>query len=93
MGSLKGIFKDRGISLTITIMIIQTLVFSIILYEAETWIIKKVERGFEKIDAFELWCWRKLLGITYLYRKRNTEIIYTIQPKSTLESRIIKSAL
>ena len=73
MGSLKCIFKDRGIRLTTTIMIVQTLVFPIILYGAETWTIKKADR--KTIDDFEIWCWRKLLGVTYLDRKRNTEII------------------
>ena len=77
MGSLKRIFKDRGIRQTITIIIIQTLVFPIILYGAETWTIKKADR--KTIDDFELWCWRKLLGVTYLDRKRNTEIIDIIQ--------------
>ena len=63
MGSLKRIFKDRGIILTTTIMIVQTLVFPIILYGAETWTINKADR--KTIDTFELWCWRKLLGVTY----------------------------
>ena len=91
MGSLKPIFKDRGIRLTTKIMIVQTLVFLIILYGAETWTIKKADRKIS--DAFELWCWRKLLGVTYLDRNRNTEIIDSIQPKRTLESRIVKAAL
>ena len=59
MGSLIRIFKDRGIRLTTKIMIDQTLVFPIILYGVETWTIKKADR--KTIDAFELWCWRKLL--------------------------------
>ena len=59
MRSLKLIFKDRGIRLTTQIMIVQTLVFPSILYGAETWTIKKADR--KTIDAFELWCWRKLL--------------------------------
>ena len=91
MGSLKRIIKDNGIRLTTNKMIVQTLVFPIILYGAETWTIKKADR--KTIDTFELWCWRKLLGVTYLDRKRNTEIIDIIQPKITLESRIVKAAL
>ena len=91
MGSLKRIFKDRGIRLTTTIIIVQTLVFPIILYGAETWTIKKTD--WKTIYAFELWFWRKLLGVTYLDRKRNTEIIDIIQHKRTLESRIVKAAL
>ena len=95
MDSLKCVFKDRyhgiDIRLTTKIMIVQTLVFPIILYGAETWTIKKADR--KTSDAFELWCWRKLIGVTYLDRKRNTEIIEIIKPKRTLESRIVKSAL
>ena len=64
-------------------MIVQILVFPIILYGEETWTIKKADR--KTIDAFELWCWKKLLGVTYLDIKRNTEIsvlsiIEIIQP-------------
>ena len=91
MGNLKCIFNDRGIYLMTTIMIVQILVFSIILYGAETWTIKKADRTI--IDAFELWCWRKLFVVTYLDRNRNTEIIDIVQPKRTLESRIVKAAL
>ena len=91
MGSLKRIFKGRGIRLTTIIMIVQTLVFPIVLHGAETWTIKKADR--KTIDAFELWCWRKLLEVIYLDRKRNTEIIDIIQPKRTLESIIVKAAL
>ena len=72
-------------------MIVQTLVFPIILYGAETRTNKNVERG--NIDDFELWCWRKLLEVTYLDRNRDTEIIDIITPKSMPESRIVKSAL
>ena len=91
MGSLKRILKERVIRLTIKIMIVLTLVFQIILYGAETWTIKKADR--KTIDAFELWCWRKLLGVTYIDKKRNTEIIDILQPKRTLESRIVKADL
>ena len=91
MGSLKRIFKDRGIRLTTKIMTVQTPVIPIILYGAESWTIKKADR--KTIDAFELWCLRKLLGVTYLDMKRNIEIIDIIQPKINLESRIVKAAL
>ena len=85
------LFKDRGIRLITKIIIVQTLVFPIILYGAETWTIKKADK--KTIDAFELWCWRKLLGVNYLDRKINTEIIDIIKPKRMLESRIVKAAL
>ena len=91
MGSLKRIFKDRVIRLTTEIMIVQTLVFPIILYEAETGTI--IKAYMKTIDAFELRCWKNLFEVTYLDRKRNTNIIDIIQPKRTLESRIVKAAL
>ena len=90
-GSLKHVFKDRGIRLTTKIMIVQILVFPIIIYGAETWTIKKADR--KTIDTFELCCWWKLLGVTYLDRKKNTQIIDIIQPKRTLEYIIVKAAL
>ena len=79
MGSLRKIFKDRDLRLATKVKIVQTLIFPIILYGEETWTLKKKERA--KIDAFEMWCWRILLGVTYIDRKTNIEIIASIKPK------------
>ena len=59
MGSLRKIVKDRNLRLATKLKIVQTLIFPIILYGAETWTLNKKERA--KIDAFEMWCWRNLL--------------------------------
>ena len=91
MGSPRKNFKDRDLRLATKVKIVQTLIFPIILYGAETWTLKKKERA--KIDAFEMWCWRNLLGVTYIDRKTNIEIIASIKPKITLEAEIVKLAL
>ena len=91
MGSLRKIVKDRDLRLATKVKIVQTLIFPIILYGAETWTLKKKERV--KIDAFEMWCWRNLLGVTSIDRKTNIEIIASIKPKRTLEAEIVKLAL
>ena len=83
---LRKIFKDRDLRLATKVKIVQTLIFPIILYGAETWTLKKKERA--KIDAFEMWCWRNLLGVTYIDRKTNIEIIASIKPKRTLKADI-----
>ena len=89
MGSLRKIVKDRDLRLATKVKIVQTLIFPIILYGAETWTLKKKERA--KIDAFEMWCWRNLLGVTYIDRKTNIEIIASIKPKRTLEAEILRT--
>ena len=91
MGSLKKICKDRDLRLVTKVKIVQTLIFPIMLYGAETWTLKKKERA--KIDAFEMWCWRNLLRVTYINRKTNIEIIASIKPKRMLEAEIVKLAL
>ena len=91
MGSLRKIFKDRDLRLATKVKIVQTLIFPIIIYGAETWTLKKNEIA--KIDAFERWCWRNLLGVIYIDRKTNIEIIACIKPKRTLEAEIVKLAL
>ena len=91
MGIPRKMFKDRDLRLATKVKIVQTLIFPIILYGAETWTLKKKERAI--IDAFEMWCWRNLLGVTYIDRKTNIEIIASIKPKRTLEAEIVKLAL
>ena len=90
-GESEKIFKDRDLRLATKVKIVQTLIFPIILYGAETWTLKK--KGRAQIDAFEMWCWRNLLGVTYIDRKTNIEIIASIKSKRTLEAEIVKLAL
>ena len=71
--------------------IVKVLVFPIVLYGGETWTMRKHER--RKIDAFELWCWRRVLRVSWMERKTNIWIIENIKPEWTLESRVPKAAL
>ena len=91
MGVLTKIWIDRGITLRIKIRLVKALVFHIISYGAESWTMRKLER--KMIDAFELWCWRHLLRVTWIDRKTNVWVIDNIKPERTLESRIIKASL
>ena len=91
MGGLTKIWKDRGITLRTKIRLIKDLVFPIFLYRTESWTMRKLER--KMIDAFELWCWRRLLRVTCIDRKKNVWVIDNIKPEWTLESRIVKASL
>ena len=91
MGRLTKIWKDRGITLRTKIRLVKALVFPIVLYGAESWTMRKLER--KMIDAFELWCWRRLLRLTWIDRKTNVWVIDNIKPEWTLESRIVKAPL
>ena len=90
MGGLT-IWKDRGVTLETKVKLVKVLVFPIVLYGAETWTMRKHER--RKIDAFELWCWRRVLRVSWMERKTNISIIESIKPEWTLESRVTKAAL
>ena len=87
MGGLTDIWKYRGITLRTKIMLVKSLVFPIVLYEAESWTMRKLERKI--IDAFELWCWRHLLRVTWIDRKTHVWVIDNIKPALTLVSRIV----
>ena len=91
MGVLMKICKDRGITLRTKIRIVKALVFTVVLYGAESWTMRKLER--KMIDAFELWCWRHLLRVTWIDIKTNVWVIDNINPELTLESRIVKASL
>ena len=91
MGGLTKIWKDRCITLETKVKLVKALVFPIVLYGAETWVLRKKER--KKLDAFELWCWRKVLRVSWIERKTNEWVLNRINPEWTLESRVAKSAL
>ena len=88
MGGLTKIWKDRGITLRTKIRLVKALVFPIVLYGAEFWTMRKLER--KMIDAFELW---RLLRVTCTDTKKNVSVIDNIKPEWTLESRIVKASL
>ena len=91
MGGLTKILKVRGITLRTKTRLVKSLVFPIVLYGAESWTMRKLER--KMIDDFELWCWRRLLRVTWIDRKTNIWVIDNIKPEWMLESRIVKASL
>ena len=86
-GGLTKIWKDRGITLRTKIRLVKALVFHIVLYGAESWTMRKPER--KMIDTFMLWCWRRLLRVTWIDIKTNVWVIDNIKPEWMLESRIL----
>ena len=91
MGGLTTVWKDRGITLQTKVKLVMALVFPIVLYGSETWTMRKTER--KKIDAFELWCWRRVMRVSWMEIKTNVWVLENVKPKWTLESRVIKAAL
>ena len=91
MGGLTSLWKDRGVMLETKVKLVNVLVFPIVLYGAETWTMRKHER--RKIGAFELWCCRRSLRVSWMERKTNIWIIENIKPEWALASRVPKAAL
>ena len=91
VGGLTSIWKERGVTLKTKVKLVNVFVFPIVLYGAETWTMRKHER--RKIDAFELWCWRRVLRVSWMEIKTNLSIIESIKPVWILESRVTKAAL
>ena len=79
MTNLDSILKSRGITLPIKICLVKAVFFPVIMYRCENWTIKKDER--QRIDAFELWCWRTLLIVTWTARRSNQSILKEISPE------------
>ena len=72
MTSLDSILKNKDITLSIKVHLVKAMVFSVVMYECESWTIKKAEH--QRIDAFELWCWRRLLRVPWTARRSNQSI-------------------
>ena len=88
MTNLDGILKSRDITLLIKVYLVKTMVFLVVMYGCESWTIKKAEH--QRIDAFELWCWRRLLRVPWTARKSNQSILKEISPEYSLESLVLK---
>ena len=86
MTNLDSILKSRDITLPTNIHLVKATVFPVIMYGCESWTIKKAER--RRIDAFELWCWRRLLGVPWTARRSNQSILKEISPECSLEGRM-----
>ena len=88
MTQLDSIFKSRNITLPTKVHLVKAMVISVAMYRCETWTIKKAEHG--RIDAFELWCWRRLLRVLWTARRSNQSILKEISPEYSLEGLMLK---
>ena len=91
MTNLDSVFKSREITLLAKVHLVKLIVFPIALYGYESWTIKKTEC--QRIDAFELWCWRRLLRVPWIARRSNEFILKEISPKYSLEGLMLKMKL
>ena len=91
MTKLDSILKSRDISLPTKNGIVKTMVFPVVMYECESWTIKKAECW--RIDAFELWCWRRLLRVSWTSRRSNQSILKELSPEYSLEGLMLKLKL
>ena len=90
MTNLDSIFKSRDITLSTKVCLIKAMVFPVVMYGCESWTVKKAEC--RKIDAFELWCWRKLLRVPWIARSIQS-ILKEINPEYSLEGLMLKLKL
>ena len=88
MINLDSILKSRDITLLTKISIVKAMVFPVVIYGCESWTIKKVER--RRINAFELWCWRRLLRVPWTARRSTQSILKEISPEYLLEGLMLK---
>ena len=91
MTNLDSLLKGRDISLLTEVHLVKALVFPIVMYGCESWTIKKAESW--RIDAFQLWCWRKLLRVPWTARRSNQSILKEINPEYSLEGLMLKLKL
>ena len=91
MTNLDSILKSRDITLPTKVSLVKAVVFPVLMYGCESWIIKKAER--RRIDAFEPWCWRRLLRVPWTARRSNQSILKEISPENSLERLRLKLQL
>ena len=87
MTNLDSIFKSRDITLPTKVRLVKALVFPVVMYGSEIWTVKKVKH--RRIDAFELWCWRKLLSVPWTARRSNQSILKEISPEYSSEGLML----
>ena len=88
MINLDSVLKSRDITLPTKIHLVKAIVFPVVMYRCESWTIKKAER--QRIDAFELWCWRRLLRVPWTAIRSNQSILKEISPEYLLEVLMLK---
>ena len=91
MTNLGSIFKSRTITLPTKVHLVKAMVFLVVMYGCESWTVKKAER--QRIDAFELWCWRRRLRVPWTARRSNQSILKEISPGCSLEGLMLKLKL
>ena len=91
MTNLDSILKSRDITLSIKVCLVKAMVFPVVMYGCESWTVKKAEH--QRIDGFELWCWRRLLRIPWTARRSNKSILKEINPGCSLEGLMLKLKL
>ena len=91
MTNLDSILKSRDITLPTKVPLVKAMIFPVVMHRCESWNIKKVEH--QRIDAFELWCWRKLLRVPWTARSSNQSILKEISPGCSLEGLMLKLKL
>ena len=91
MTNLDSILKSRDITLPTKVHLVKAMVFPVVIYGCESWTVKKAER--RKIDAFKLWCWRRLLRVPWTARRSNQFILKDISPRCSLEGLMLKLKL
>ena len=91
MTNLDSILKSRDITLPTKVHLVKAVVFPVVMYGCESWTIKKAER--RKIDGFELWCWRRLLRVSWTASRSNQSILKEISPENSLEGLLLKLKL
>ena len=88
---LDSVLKSRDITLPTKVHVVKAVVFPVVMYRCESWTIKKAEH--QRIDAFELWCWTRLLRVSWTARRSNQAILKEISPKYSLEGLMLKLKL
>ena len=89
--NLDSIFKSRDITLPTKVRLVKAMVFPVVMYGCESWTVKKAEH--RRIDAFELWCWRRLLRVPWTARRSSQSILKEISPGMSLEGMMLKLKL
>ena len=91
MSNLDSIFKSRDITLSTKVRLVKATVFPVVMYGYESWTVKKFEC--QRIDAFEMWCWRRLLRVPWTARRSNQSILKELSPDYSLEGLMLKLKL
>ena len=91
MTNLDGVLKSRDITLPTKVCLVKAMVFPVVMYGCKSWTVKKAER--QRIDAFELWCWRRLLRVPWTARTSNQSVLKEISPGCSLEGMMLKLKL